>query len=374
MVVIRRCNFMKPYIPQKLPLANIDWFSLISKIGRANRAIANFNGILNAISNQELLLSPILSNEAVLSSKIEGTQVNTVDVLTFEAGVDEDSAEKKNDIHEVINYRKAISYASEEVAVRPVSLYLIKELHRLLLDNARGATKSPGQIREVQNYIGSRSGGIENARFVPPEPILVPEYMDNFVEYLGSDDKDPLVQAAVMHAQFEIIHPFCDGNGRLGRMLVPLFLFQKGIISKPALYISQYLGQNEMLYKDSLRAITENGDWTAWISFFLDAIKWQADRNYTVAGKIMEYYERTKVKIIDITSSQHAILLLDAMIAKPIFKQNSLNLSSNPSSATVYALLKKLVKAEIVSVYDSGAGRSATLYWLKDLLEISDSL
>ena len=158
MSVIVRYNFMKPYIPQKLPLANIDWFSLISKIGQANRAIANFNGILNAISNQELLLSPILSNEAVLSSKIEGTQVNTVDVLTFEAGVDGDSAEKKSDIHEVINYRKAISYASEEVALRPVSLYLIKEIHRLLLDNVRGATKNPGQIREVQNYIGSRSG------------------------------------------------------------------------------------------------------------------------------------------------------------------------------------------------------------------------
>ncbi len=367
-------DFMKPYIPQKLPLANIDWLSLISKVGETNRAVANFNGILNAIPNPDLLLSPILSNEAVLSSKIEGTQVNAVDVLTFEAGVDEDSYERKNDIQEVINYRKAISYASEELAARPVSLYMIKELHKLLLDNARGAMKNPGQIREVQNYIGSKSGGIENARFVPPEPLLVPEYMDNLVEYLESDDKDTLVQAAVMHAQFEIIHPFCDGNGRLGRMLVPLFLYKKGVMSKPTLYVSQYLGQNEMRYKDSLREITENGDWTGWISFFLDAVKWQADRNYAVVRKIMDYYERTKAKIIDITSSQHAILLLDAMIAKPIFKQNLLNLSSNPSSATVYALLKKLVKAEIVSVYDSGAGRSATLYWLKDLLEISDSL
>lgn len=329
-----------PYIPSKLPLDSIDWLSLISKMGETNRAVANFNGILNSIPNSNLLLSPLTNTEAVLSSKIEGTQVDTIDVLQFEAGISEESEERKNDIAEVINYRKALQYGTEELAFRSISLNLIKQLHSILLQNVRGQAKSPGQIREIQNYIGSLSDGIENARFVPPSPLIVSEYLDNYIEYLNSSDKDILVQAAVLHAQFEIIHPFCDGNGRLGRMLVPLFLFQKKVISKPVLYISQFLDENEMLYKDSLKAITSNNNWTQWIDFFLDAVKWQADKNYKTANEIQNYYNKTKRAIIKTTSSQHAIPLFDAMFARPIFRQQNLVLTSNPSKATVFNLLQ----------------------------------
>ncbi len=364
---------MNPYIPNKLPLDSIDWVSLITKIGEANRAVANFNGILNGLHNKDLLLSPLMNNEAVLSNKIEGTQVDTIELLRYEAGIEEKSEEKKNDIGEVINYRYAMKYGAEELSKRNMSLYMIKELHRLLLNNVRGATKSPGEIRKVQNYIGSIGSSVENARFVPPDPIVVPEYMDNLVDYMNFYDKDILVQAAVLHAQFEIIHPFCDGNGRLGRMLVPLFLYQKKIISSPVLYISQYFNQNEMAYKNSLKTITDENNWTQWISFFLDAIKWQAERNYRVATNIIRYYDKTKESIVKITTSQHAVLLLDAMIAMPIFRQNSLKLISNPTKATIYTLIQKLNDAGIITLIEKGSGRAGSVYCLKELLDIAES-
>ena len=363
-----------PYVPKKLPLEkyDIDWFALISKIGEANRAIANFNGILNAISNRNLLLSPLINNEAVLSSMLEGTQVDTRDVLEFEAGITDVSERKEGDIQEVINYRKALNYGKSTLEDRELSLNLIKELHALLLKSVRGRDKNPGQIRQTQNYIGSAGGGIENARFVPPDPLIVPEYMDNYIEYLNSSERDILVQVAILHAQFEIIHPFCDGNGRLGRMLIPLILYKKGIISHPCLYVSQYLQANEMSYKDSLLEITDGSGWTQWILFFLDAIIWQSNKNYEVAKKIIDYYEKTKAKIVKETSSQHAVPLLDAMIAKPIFTQSILEVMSKPSHATMYNLLQRVEKCGIISILRKGSGRSGNIYYLKDLLEITD--
>ena len=365
----------KPYVPQKLPLDNsIDWLALISKMGEANRAVANFNGILNGISNPNLLLSPLTNTEAVLSSKIEGTQVDTLDVLQFEAGVTDVSQKQENDILEVINYRKALNYGTSVLKDRDISLNLIKELHVLLLNNVRGRNKYPGEIRKIQNYIGIVSEGIENARFIPPDPLIVPEYMDNYIEYMRYTDRDILVQIAILHAQFEIIHPFCAGNGRLGRMLIPLILYNKKIISHPSLYISQFLQLNEMAYKDSLREITDGEGWTQWIIFFLNALIWQSNNNYEVANKIINYYERTKEKIVRETSSQHAVPLLDAMIARPVFRQSSLNVISKPSHATMYNLLQKIENCGIISLVRKGSGRISSIYCLKELLDIANGV
>ena len=268
-----------------------------------------------------------------------------------------------------MNYRKAIQFGALETESRSITLHLVRQLREILMTGGRGSNKNPGEIRRVQNYIGSIAGGIENARFVPPNPALVPECMDNFAEYIESDDKDTVAQAAILHAQFEIIHPFCDGNGRLGRMLVPLFLYRKGIISRPVLYISKYLELNEMSYKDSLRAITETGNWTQWISFFLDAVIWQANSNYNTAKAIMEYYARTKSRILEMTSSKYAIMLLDAIFSKPIFTQTSIGLEA-ASRPTVFTLLKRLEEAEIIERVSDAAGRTGAGYALRGLLEI----
>lgn len=364
----------KPYIPETLPIKSIDWVSLISKIGEANRAVAEFNGILNAIKNPNLLLSPLVRDEALLSSKIEGTQVDTIDVLKYEAGLKENSEARKGDIVEILNYRKSIQFGAEELERRSVSVNMIKQLHQILLNHARGQDKNPGDFRKVQNYIGSRSGGIENARFVPPDPLIVDGCMDNLINYINSEEKDVLVQAAIFHAQFEIIHPFCDGNGRLGRMLVPLFLYQKKIISKPVLYVSKYMDLNEMRYKDSLREITSNNNWTQWVAFFLDAIIWQSKSNYKTAKAIMEYYDRTKNKILEITSSKHAVPLLDEMFAKVMFMQTSLKLDTHPSRATIYNLLQSLERAQILKRVSNSAGSMGTVYSLYELVDIANGI
>lgn len=359
-------------IPDRLPQIDIDWLNLIPRIGAANRAVANFNGILNGLKNPELLLSPLMNTEATVSSKIEGTQVDTVEVLKFEAGVSGQSDKTKNDIFEVLNYRKAIKYGVEELGQRSISMGLIKELHAILLKDVRGNSKNPGQIRNNQNFIGSESLGIERARFIPPNPLIVQEYMDNLIEYIDFSEKDALVQAAIVHGQFEIIHPFSDGNGRLGRMLIPLFLFQKKIISRPYLYISKYLELNEMRYKDSLLSITRDKNWTQWVELFLDAITWQSEYNFRLANDILAYYDNTKAKILTITSSQYAIPLLDAMFKKPIFRQSNLPLEKAPSRARVYTLLQQLENNGIIKTVIPAAGRSGAAYVLSDLLNIAE--
>lgn len=181
------------------------------------------------------------TQEAVLSSRIEGTQATLGDVLRFEAGEAPKEERKQHDIQEIINYRHALRGAEEELRTRPFNLNLLKKLHSILLDSVRGRDTARGRFRQVQNWVGAPGTPIEEAPFVPPAPGLLMEYLDNWEKYYHADRPDPLVQLAIVHAQFEIIHPFLDGNGRLGRMLVPLFLYEKEFISKPMFYLSAYL-------------------------------------------------------------------------------------------------------------------------------------
>ncbi len=367
----------KTYIPQKLPIDNklIDWEAITPALGAANRSVSKYDGVLCVMQNPSLLLSPMIREEAVQSSKIEGTQVDTIDVMRLEAGAEFQSPAQEKDFQEVMNYRNSVRLGQAELSDRKLSLGLIKDLHSLLLQNVkddRGAKCVSGTFRTTQNYIGDRSRGIENARFVPPDPIIVPELMDNFAQYLSSDGKDPLLQAAIMHAQFEIIHPFEDGNGRLGRMLTPLFLCQKGVISKPMFYISGYLESHSAEYKDSLLNITHGSGWTQWIIFFLTALKVQADENFKSARRILDYYDATKALILKSTGSQYSIPLLDSIIDAPIFKPSMIKFGSMPSRNTIHKLLGQFEKLGIVKVIIKGKGRAGLTYCAPELLNISE--
>ena len=225
---------MKPFDPDGLPLDCIDWGAHVTLVGRANAALARYDGMLQGVVNPAVLLSPTTTQEAVLSSRIEGTQASMEEVLEYEAGSTEKIVpEKQADIQEIINYRDAMAVAVIELIKRPLCLNLIKELHRILLTSVRGRNKMPGEFRETQNCIGPPGCSIETATFVPPSPDNLPQALDNWEKYLHRDEKDGLVQLAVSKAQFEIIHPFLDGNDRLGRMLIPLFLYAKGLLSSP---------------------------------------------------------------------------------------------------------------------------------------------
>lgn len=229
-----------PYIPQSLPLSVLDYGRIIRKIGPANAALARYDGLLQSVINPSVMLSPLTNREAVLSSKIEGTQATVDEVLEFEAGIDFDG-EKAQDIQEIRNYRKALVLATEVLVDRPFTLSLVCQMHAVLMDSVRGANKTPGQFRLEQNWIGPAGCPIEQATFVPPSPLPLRDHLQAWEAYLAVDDVDMLVQVAIVHAQFELIHPFKDGNGRIGRLLIPLFLFQKRALSRPMFYLSEYL-------------------------------------------------------------------------------------------------------------------------------------
>ena len=196
--------------------------------------------MLRGIVNPHVMLSPLTNEEAVLSSGIEGTQATIDEVLEHEAGIIRTGA-KGEDIREILNYRKALSSAQMFLKDRPISMHLIRELHKILLDGVRGQNKTPGEIRTEQNWIGRSGCSLEDASFVPPNPMQLSGHLENWGKYTAGTDIDVLIQAGIVHAQFELLHPFKDGNGRLGRMLIPLFLFQKGALSLPMFYLSAYL-------------------------------------------------------------------------------------------------------------------------------------
>lgn len=244
---------MKPYVPHALPLRNLDLVRLVRKIGPANAALARYDGLLQGIVNASVLLSPLTNREAVLSSRIEGTQATVDEVLEFEAGM-EFEGEKTADIQEVVNYRRTLTLATAALGGQSLSLSLIRQMHGVLMDSVRGSNKTPGSFRTDQNWIGTAGCTIEEATFVPPSPLQLQDYLQALEAYLGADDFDALVQTAIVHAQFELIHPFKDGNGRIGRLIIPLFLFQKRALASPMFYLSEYLERYRDIYYERLRA------------------------------------------------------------------------------------------------------------------------
>jgi Fic family protein len=224
---------VKPAKPLPLPIKSIDWSSHIPALGRANRAIARYGAMLTRLPNPDLLLSPLTVQEAVLSSRIEGTFATMSEVLQFDAGAEPEQESKRLDIEEINRYRQALQLAEQSLQRKPFGLNLLLDMHRTLLKSARGANKMPGAFRREQNYIGSRAGGVETIRFVPPVWESLPEALSNWETYYHEDAPDPIIQLALIHAQFEFLHPFLDGNGRIGRILIPLFLYERGLLPRP---------------------------------------------------------------------------------------------------------------------------------------------
>lgn len=366
---------MKPFIPNTLPLADIDWARLFRLAIEANRAIATFEGALYGVPDPEVLLSPLTTKEAVLSSKIEGTQATFGEVLRFEAGEEPSQPSRRNDIWEIINYRAALGNAQLELEKRPFSLNLLRTLHEILLDSVRGRNKGRGSFRTIQNWIGTPGSAIEQAQFVPPAPERVAESMGNWESYYHHDEKDALIQLAIVHAQFEIIHPFLDGNGRLGRILIPVFLYEKQLLPKPMFYISAYFEEHKGIYIERLRRLDGGSEaWHQWIEFFLRAITEQAVKNTATARAIMELYASLKQRVIELTHSQYAVPLLDQIFCKPIFRSSNIDLGPNaPSYVTISTLLRTLKQADILQTVREGSGRRAQVLMLGELVELCEA-
>jgi Fic family protein len=365
-------GFMRPAIPRDLPLlTKADWLVLIPSLSRANRSLAEYNGMLRRLPNSDLLLSPLRLQEAVLSSRIEGTLATMSEVLQFEAGEPPEREARRHDIEEILNYRIAVDAAVEELKTRPFSLNLLLRLHRLLSSSVRGENKAPGKFRRQQNYIGSRIGGVETIRFTPPDWMKLEHSLSNWEKYYHSEE-EPLVRLACIHAQFEFLHPFLDGNGRIGRMLIPIFLFEKGLLSQPSFYLSEYIEAHRDEYIDRLSELGRaRYAWRNWTEFFLHAVTAQAQQNATKADAILALYEGLKERFLSATNSRYAVPLLDAVFKQPYFQTGQLVWKGEPpSKPTLATMLQALEKAKVIVAYRSSAGRRPAIWWMPDSIEI----
>lgn len=359
-----------PFIPHDLPINALNWERLSAFTSQATIALGRYGGTLEGMVNPEILLSPIANKEAVLSSRIEGTIASLEEVLQHEAGQEYDE-HKKGDIKEIINYRRALLAAEHYLTERPITLHLIRSLHEILMQDVRGGDRTPGCFRTDQNWIGKPGSRVEQARFVPPEPLVMQAHLDKLQHFIESDYNDPLVQLALIHAQFEIIHPFNDGNGRMGRMLIPLFLCQKQVLQRPVFYLSEYLEASDQEYRDRLLAITAQNDWQGWVEFFLKAIHVQANRNNDKAKRIHTLYEKMKKAFVEATKSQYAQGALDAFFRKPILNSTDFaRLTDIPIRSSANNILKALLEHQLIHVLRQGAGRAPTIYSFPGLLEI----
>ena len=342
-------------------------------MGKANRFVARYDGLLQSIVNPDVLLSPLRTKEAVLSSRIEGTQATLKEVLQFDAEGEATPGNRNTDIHEVINYRVALLQGRDRMEELPLSLNVMKQMHRTLMRGVRGSGKDPGNFRRLQNWIGKPGSTIETARFVPPAVPVMTRALDAWEKYIHADEKDVMVQLAIIHAQFEIIHPFIDGNGRLGRILIPLFLYHKEILHQPMFYMSQYLESNRQAYYDHLKGITDHGDWTPWIKFFLEGIIQQAEKNVQQTRGVMSEYDSMKGELSQITRSQWAIQCLDYIFAKPYFTSTDFKRQSGVPSTSATRLLDAMERGGIIQKARQGVGRKPSLYIFPRLWDIIDT-
>lgn len=362
---------MTPYTPTPLPLQGLDYQKLFGLVGNANAELARYDGLLQGIINPAVMLSPLTNEEAVLSSKIEGTQATVDEVLEQEAGLIKEG-EKGEDIQEIINYRDALRSGQNYLHDRPITLSFVRQLHKTLLNSVRGQDKTPGEFRKDQNWIGSYGCAIDQATFVPPNPLQLLDHLEAWELYLASDDIDTLLQASVVHAQFELLHPFKDGNGRIGRILIPLFLYQKKKLSQPMFYLSSYLESHRDEYYFRLQDISQNGDWNGWIAFFLRAIAEQSKINNAKVKSIMVLYERMKSQIHSITRSQFSLHLLDALFDRPIFETTDFINRTGIHKPTALGLLRQLKEGNILTELRPASGRRAAVVCFPELLNIAE--
>lgn len=357
------------YHEGRFPPRELDWPRLIPLIGPAAAAVARYDGMLAAVPNPDILLSPLTTQEAVLSSRIEGTQATMGEVLEFEAGREDISPERREDIREVLNYRAAMREAERLLAELPLSQRVIREMHRVLLDGVRGQNKAPGEYRRIPNWIGPSGCAIEQARFVPIGADKLPDAMSAWERYLHEEAPDRLIQLAILHAEFEALHPFLDGNGRLGRMLVPLFLWQKGLIRRPMFYLSAWLEAHRDEYYERLLAVSRDDDWTGWCGFFLEAVRTQAEENLRRTQAILELHGSLKLRLPEMTRSQYAVHALEWLFARPIFSASDFVGIPAPTARRFLGVLKK---HKIIKELMESSGRRSAVLVFPALLNIAE--
>lgn len=310
----------RAFIPASLPpVPPLDLEGeLRDLLSKADQAIGRLDGVVRFVPDPDIFVAMYVRREAVLSSQIEGTQSTLEDLLEVE--LEPDSSD--GDVGEIVNYVAAMNYGLERLHELPLSLRLIKEIHGELLRDGRGAHATPGEFRTTQNWIGPRGASLKQATYVPPPVPNMKTALDNFEKFLHSNDQPPLlVVAGLAHAQFETIHPFLDGNGRVGRLLITFLLCRGGALRAPLLYLSYYLKLHRSEYYDRLMAVRISGDWEGWLRFFLRGVAETAAEANTTAERIVELRESARTRVMEDTGA-NGLKLLSLLFQRPLVNVN----------------------------------------------------
>ena len=340
--VVRARGGYDAFVPAPLPPKLVYDDELVLALSRADAALSELSGLGRHLPNPHLLIAPYVRREAVLSSRIEGTTTTLAELLLEE--VAEGAARRDPaDVREVRNYVTALEYGVTRLRTLPLSLRLVLELHARLMKGVRGEHATPGEFRRTQNWIGVPRSTLESAIYVPPPPEFMMEALEAWERFLHERGRVPdLVQCALMHEQFEAIHPFLDGNGRVGRLLITLFLIERGRLSQPLLYLSAYIDQHRGEYYSGLQAVHTDGEWKGWIRFFLTGVEVIAQEAVAQAAKLMELRERWRERLADYPK---AAQLIDALLVNPymsVARAQRLLKVSNPTARQLVARLEKL--------------------------------
>jgi Fic family protein len=353
------------FVPNPLP-PKLEWDNaLVSLVSRADIAVGTLSGLGETLPNPHLLIYPFIRREAVLSSRIEGTRSSLSDLLLFEAT----KIEKQRDVKEVQNYVHAMEYGLKRLNELPLSLRFIRELHSTLMKGVRGEQATPGEFRQSQNWIGPPGCTLNEAIFIPPSVPEMQECLNQLERFLHTEKDLPLlVQLALVHYQFEAIHPFLDGNGRIGRLLITLFLCQREVLTKPLLYLSAFFERHRQEYYDLLLKVSQKGAWREWIEFFLRAVVEQSGDAVSRARRLRElhhtYTRVSREKKLPPTAGQ----LVELIFMRPLLNARAAQEYLNVTFPAAQKALKALVEAKILAEI-TGAKRNRA-YAAKEILEI----
>lgn len=357
--------FIPNLLPPEPPLTIDD--NMYTLLSTADRYLGRLDMLCELVPDIDFFILMYIRKEATSSSQIEGTTATFSDVLKAEAEIKD--PKRPADVKEILNYINAINYGIEKLSTLPLSLRLLKEIHSKLMEGVRGEGKSPGEFRNVQNRIGGRT--IETATYVPPPPGELMNLLGNFEEFLHAEIPMPiLIKTALIHSQFELLHPFLDGNGRAGRLLITLFLLEKTILRKPLLYLSDYFMRNRSEYYNRLNAISKEGDLGGWVRFFLEALIETSTDAVERSRNIISLRERDIRKVSNLgKTTKRALLLLENLYREPFINSKIVKDITGLKGPNVYSLINKFIDLGILKDITPEKKKNK-IYYYKDYIDL----
>lgn len=360
------------YHDGEFPPKSLDYGRILPALIGATDALARYDQMLKGLHNSEIFLAPLRNQEAVISSRMEGTISTLDEILQLEAEYDQEvppASEYRSDVIETILYQRSLRTAQRQMEEgRPLSSSLVKSMHQQLLSFGRGAQKTPGAFKTEQNYIGEQ--GRREVSFVPIAPEKLEGGMETLFSEIGDKRSPILLRTALCHVEFEALHPFKDGNGRVGRMLITLMLWSEGAIRAPHFYISRYFEDHKREYISTMREVSARGAWDEWCIFFLNAVEQQAIHNLEVAEEVRSLYEQMKKRFSEILASKWSLAALDYVFSTPVFRNSRFTSNAGIPAQSAARFTRLLLQEGLLETVEEASGRRSAIYRFEPLMKL----